>query len=53
MCKHENMKPYYYGPLYPDIIDQVSLGAMYYGGMNKYSDSPDYFCRSCLDDIYL
>lgn len=52
MCNHDNMKPYYYGSLRPDIMEQVNEGTMYYGGMRQYSDSPIYFCKDCLEEIY-
>ena len=51
-CDHE-LKPIVYGYMYGDMISQINNYDVMYGGMRKASDSPEWFCIRCLEDIYL
>ena len=51
-CDHE-LKPIVYGYMYGDMISQINNYDVMYGGMRKTSDSPEWFCIRCLEDIYL
>lgn len=52
MCNHENAKPYYYGYMSYEIMNDINNGFIYYGGMHKTDDLPSYFCKDCLEDIW-
>lgn len=42
-----------YGYMSKDIIEQISNGAVVYGGYQKPVDGADWYCLSCLEDINL
>lgn len=52
MCKHFNMKPYYYGYLTDSLMQDIHNGMVWYGGNRKTEELPDYFCPDCLEDIF-
>lgn len=58
-CKHcgsFNILPYYYGTLYPSIIDSktIQLDKNYkYGGLEKNGNSKSYYCKKCNRDFQL
>lgn len=52
MCTHYNMRPYYYGYLTPEAMQEINNGFIWYGSTRKTSELPDYFCPDCLEDIF-
>ncbi len=54
-CSH-NVIPYYYGLLYPSIIDSknISLDQDFkYGGLKKANNIDVYYCKDCKKDFNL
>jgi hypothetical protein len=51
-CDHK-LVPIVYGYMYGNIINQVNNNEVIYGGTRKLSGSPDWFCMTCLEDVYL
>jgi hypothetical protein len=51
-CDHK-LVPIVYGYMYGDKLDTLSNNASIYGGIRKESGSPDWFCMTCLEEIYI
>jgi hypothetical protein len=50
-CDHQ-LVPIVYGYMNGEIICQLQNYEVMYGGMIKASDSPEWFCKKCLEDVY-
>jgi hypothetical protein len=51
-CDH-HLVPIVYGYMYGDVIDKINNYEIIYGGIKRVSDSADWFCTRCLEDVYL
>ena len=51
-CDHQ-LVPIVYGYMHGDMISQLNNHEVMYGGSRRASDSPDWFCIKCLDEVYL
>jgi hypothetical protein len=51
-CDHQ-LTPIVYGYMHSHMVGQLDNHEVMYGGMIKRSDSPEWFCIKCLEDVYL
>lgn len=51
-CDH-HLVPIVYGYMHGDIIDKINNYEIIYGGIKRSSDSADWFCTRCLEDVYI
>jgi len=51
-CDHQ-LTPIVYGYMHGHMISQLNNHEVMYGGMTKTSNSPEWFCIKCLEDVYL
>ena len=51
-CDHK-LIPILYGYMHGEMISQLNNHEVMYGGMRRSSDSADWFCIKCLEEIYL
>lgn len=51
-CDHK-LVPIVYGYMYGQAFNSISNNEAIYGGSVKKYDSPEWFCMSCLEEIYL
>jgi hypothetical protein len=51
-CDHQ-LVPIVYGYIYGEVINSISNYESIYGGSNKTSSSPEWFCTRCLEEIIL
>lgn len=49
-CDHQ-LVPMVYGYMYGEVIDKINSNEVIYGGTRKTSDSADWFCMKCLEDV--